>query len=73
MTYLLKFFLLLEEQIAVIHYASLLIELLHEHASSLSGLHLELLLGLSGIELSTLAVALLEHLEEVSTTVTLNN
>ena len=62
----------LEEEVAVVNHSCLLIELLHEAAGCLSGLLSEHLLGGLLVELYALTSGLLEHLEEVSTAVTLD-
>lgn len=49
------FIIILEEEIAIVYDASLLVELLNEQASCLRGLHLELLLDSLLIELHTFA------------------
>lgn len=49
------FIIILEEEIAIVYDASLLVELLNEQASCLRGLHLKLLLDSLLIELHTFA------------------
>lgn len=49
------FIIILEEEIAIVYDASLLVELLNEQAGCLRGLHLELLLDSLLIELHTFA------------------
>ena len=63
----------LEEEVAVVLNFSLLVELVHEAASSLQSLLLQLSLLLLGIELATLTLLLGEHLKQVGSTITLDD
>ena len=61
-----------EEEVTVVYHFGFLIEFLHEAACGLDGLLLEHLLGTLLVELHTFTVSFLENLEEISTTVTLD-